>query len=117
MGLKKDLKALTKFSDNPFEADYRPEKEMKRLFIGLQLSLPIFLGFCCQFYILVAGPLFIYWIVIFAKGREYWKDLGWKMRWYYIPTIFMTALGLFLAIQQYLVTGLFWLINNFMLYT
>lgn len=32
MGLKKDLKRLAQFSDNPYEAQYRPEKEMKKLY-------------------------------------------------------------------------------------
>lgn len=103
MGLKKDLKRLADFSDNPYDAQYRPEKEMKRLYVGLLLTLPIFLGFCCQFWILVSGPLFIYWIIMYVRGREYWKDLGWKMVWYYLPATIMALVGLYFAFDQTLV--------------
>lgn len=103
MGLKKDLKKLAQFSDNPYEAQYRPEKEMKKLYAGLLITLPIFLGFCCEFYILVSGPLFIYWIITFLKSKEYWKELGWKMLWYYLPMAFMGILGLFFAMDHTLV--------------
>ncbi len=103
MGLKKDLKRLAQFSDNPYEAQYRPEKEMKKLYAGLLITLPIFLGFCCEFYILISGPLFIYWIITYLRGREYWKDLGWKMLWYYLPTVFMALLGLYFAADHTLV--------------
>lgn len=103
MGLKKDLTTLTNFSNNPHEATYRPEKEMKRLYVGLLLTLPIFLGFCCEFYILASGPIFIYWIVTYFNGREYWKDLGWKMRWYYLPMIPMALIGILFAFNHTLV--------------
>ncbi len=103
MGLKKDLKKLARFSDNPYEAQYRPEKEMKKLYILLLITLPIFLGFCCEFWILISGPLFIYWIITFLKGREYWKELGWKMLWYYLPMVLMGILGLFFAMDHTLV--------------
>ncbi len=103
MGLKKDLKSLAQFSDNPYDAKYRPEKEMKRLYAGLLITLPIFLGFCCEFWILVSGPIFIYWIIMYSRGREYWKDLGWKMIWYYLPTAVMALIGLYLAFEHTLV--------------
>ncbi len=116
MSLKKQLRVLTEFAENPYDAEYRPEKEMRSLFIKLMVTLPIFLGFCCQFYILISGPLFIYWIVLFVRTREFWKALGWKMRWRIIPTVVMAALGIFLAIQQYLVTFVGWVVNKFMFY-
>ena len=112
MSLKRDLKALADFSENPYDAKYRPEKEMKRLFIGLLLTLPIFLGFCCQFYILISGPLFIYWIVIYFRAAEYWKELGWKLRWYILPTVAMTLFGLYLALSQNLVHAIGWFFTN-----
>lgn len=116
MGLKKDLKTLSQFAENPYEASYRPEKEMKRLFVGLMITLPIFLGFCCQFYILASGPLFIYWIVMFFRAREFWKELGWKMLWFYLPTVLMTVLGIYFAIEQSLVHAVGWIVNHFMFF-
>lgn len=116
MGLKKDLTVLGKFSDNPYDADYRPEKEMRRLFIGLMITLPIFLGFFCQFYILASGPLFIYWIITFVTARRFWKDLGWKMCWYYLPAAAMAVLGLYFAFNTTLIRFIGWLINKFMFY-
>ena len=116
MSLKSDLKALAKFSENPYDATYKPKKEMIRLYVGLMITLPIFLGFCCQFYILASAPIFIYWIVIYFRAAEYWKELGWKMRWYYIPAAIMTVFGLYLAISQNLVKGIGWLISNVWLF-
>lgn len=97
MSLKRDLKVLSDFNDNPHDATYRPEKEMIKLFIGLMVTLPIFLGLCYKFFILAVGPLFIYWIVFYFRSAEYWKSLGWKRRWYYLPAIPLTLLGLYLA--------------------
>lgn len=116
MSLKRDLKVLSEFSDNPYDAKYRPEKEMKKLFIGLMLTLPIFLGFCCQFYILISGPIFIYWIIIYVRAIDYWKDLGWKLRWYIIPTVIMGLLGLYLAFSQNLVHLIGWFIGDVIFY-
>lgn len=116
MSLKKDLKALSEFSDNPYDAKYKPKKEMIRLFVGLLITLPLFLGFSCQFYILITGPLFIYWIVIYVRSAEYWKELGWKLRWYILPVIPLTVLGLYLAISQALVNGIGWFISNVIFY-
>lgn len=116
MSLKRDLKTLAQFSENPYDAKYRPEKEMKRLYIGLLLTLPLFLGFCCQFYILISGPLFIYWIIIYFRSAEYWKELGWKLRWYIIPTVIVAVFGLYLALSQALVKGIGWFISNYIFY-
>ncbi len=116
MSLKKDLKTLAEFNDNPFDAKYRPVKEMRRLFIGLMITLPLFLGFSCQFYILITGPIFIYWIVIYVRAAEYWKALGWKLRWYILPMIPITVFGLYLAISQTLVKGVGWFISNVIFY-
>lgn len=108
MGLKKDLRELAKFSDNPFDATYRPEKEMKKLFAGLMVTLPLFMGFCCEFYILIAGPLSIYWIIMYARSVEYWKALGWKMRWFIIPTVIMACVGLYLMATKGLLVAIGW---------
>ncbi len=108
MSLKKDFKLLNEFADNPYEAKYRPEKEMKRFVVGLLVTLPFFLGFCCQFYILIAGPLFIYWIVMYAKAWEYWKEFKWKKIWFILPTVIMTILGLYLALTSTLVNAVGW---------
>ncbi len=116
MGLKTDLKTLTDFADNPYDAKYRPEKEMKKLYALLLITLPIFLGFCCQFYILISGPIFIYWIVIYWRAVEYWKALGWKLWKYHLPTVFVAIFGLYLAYTQYLVTGIGWFITNYIFY-
>ncbi len=112
MGLKKDLTTLNKFADNPYEATYRPEKELKRLFIGLMVTLPIFLGFCCEFYILISGPLFIYWVITFFKVKEYWKEIGWKKIYLYLPTIIMAVLGIFLAMQKALPRSIGWVFRE-----
>ena len=106
MSLKRDLKVLSDFNDNPHDAKYRPEKEMIKLFIGLMVTLPIFLGLCHNFAILAFGPLFIYWIVIYFRSAEYWKSLGWKRRWYYLPAIPMTLLGFYLAISGVLFSAI-----------
>ncbi len=116
MSLKKDLKKLADFSDNPYDAEYKPKKEMIRLFVGLLITLPLFLGFSCQFYILISGPLFIYWIVIYFRAAEYWKELGWKLRWYILPIIPLIILGLYLALSQALINGIGWLISNVIFY-
>lgn len=108
MGLKKDLTLLNRFADNPYEATYRPEKEMKRLFIGLMVTLPLFLGFCCEFYILVSGPLFIYWVITFLKAKEYWKELGWKKIWLYLPTAIMAIIGVLFAVEKVLPVSIGW---------
>ena len=52
MGLRTDLKTLSKYADNPYDATYKPEKELKRFTILLLAILPFMLGYCCQFYIL-----------------------------------------------------------------
>ena len=106
MSLKRDLKTLADFNDNPYEATYQPKKEMIKLFIGLMITLPLFLGFCHNFAILAVGPLFIYWIVIYFRAAEYWKSLGWKRRWYYLPAIPLTILGLYLAMSGVLFEGI-----------
>lgn len=110
--LKKDIKKLQEFSDNPYDATYRPEKEMKRLYIGLMVTLPIFLGFCYGFGVLIAGPIFIYWIVFYARWYEYWKDLGWKKKWYFIPMLVMTFVGLILCATNSMFTLLGWFFRN-----
>lgn len=112
MSLKKDLKALADFSDNPYDAKYKPKKEMIRVFVGLMITLPLFIGFSCQFYILITGPLFIYWIIIYFRSVEYWKELGWKKRWYFLPAIPLTALGLYLAFTQALIKGIGWFFSH-----
>ena len=112
MSLKKDLRTLAKFADNPYDADYQPKKEMIKLFIGLLVTLPLFLGFSCQFYILISGPLFIYWIVIYVRSAEYWKALKWKLRWYILPLIPLTLLGLYLALSQSLINWIGWFFTN-----
>lgn len=116
MSLKRDLKTLAEFSDNPYDAKYKPKKEMMRLFVGLMITLPLFLGFSCQFYILISGPLFIYWIIIYFRAAEYWKELGWKLRWYILPAIPMTILGLYLALSQKLIELIGWFIGNVIFY-
>lgn len=116
MGLKRDLQTLKTFSDNPYDAKYRPKKEMIKLFIFLEISLLLLLGFSAQVYIIVTGPLSIYWIVIFWRSREYWKDLGWKMRYYYLPTLAVFILGLYLCIQQCFIKGIEWFVNKYMFY-
>lgn len=116
MSLKRDLKVLAEFSENPYEAKYRPDKEMNRLYAGLLITLPIFLGFCCQFYILISAPIFIYWIVVYVRAAEYWKELGRKLRWYIIPVVFVALFGIYLALSQNLVHLIGWFISNFVFY-
>ncbi len=116
MGLKSDLQTLKTFSDNPYDAKYRPKKEMIKLYIRLQVWLILLLGFSAQVYIIVTGPLSIYWIVIYWRSREYWKDLGWKMRYYYLPTIPVFLFGMYLCIQQYFILGIEWFVNRYMFY-
>lgn len=116
MGLKQDLKTLNTFSDNPFDAKYRPEKEMKKLYILLLVTLPILLGFCCQFYILIAGPLSIYWIITYFHAKGYWKDLGWKAWKYHVPIAAVVLFGLYLAYTQYLVKGIGYIISTYIFY-
>lgn len=112
MSLKKDFKKLNEFTDNPFDATYRPEKEMKRFFIGLMVTLPFFIGFCCEFYILVSGPLFIYWIVMYVKAWEYWKALKWKKIWFILPTVLCAALGIYLCATKGLLVAIGWFFRN-----
>ena len=100
MSLKSTLKSLADYSANPYEAKYKPKKEMIKLFVGLMITLPIFLGLCSGFIILAAAPIFIYWIVMYFRAAEYWKDLGWKLRWYILPVIPLTILGLYFAIDK-----------------
>ena len=57
MSVKEMLTKLNNFSDNPYDAKYRPEKEMKILYAALLISLPILLGLCNGFFILAFGPL------------------------------------------------------------
>ncbi len=116
MGLKSDLQTLKTFSDNPYDAKYRPKKEMIKLYIRLQVWLLLLLGFSAQVYIIVTGPLSIYWIVFYWRSREYWKDLGWKMRYYYLPTLVTLIIGLFICIQQYFILGIEWFVNKYMFY-
>ena len=116
MGLKRQLKNLTEFSDNLYEAKYRPEKEMKALFSLLLITLPIFMGFFCQFYWLISGPLFIYWIFLYIKAWGFWKSLGWKRWWMVLPTVVMGIIGLILALTEALVRFIGWLINTFLFY-
>lgn len=52
MSLKRDLKTLNEFTDNPYDAKYRPEKEMRKFFILLMILLPILLGLFRGFWIL-----------------------------------------------------------------
>lgn len=111
MGLRTDLTKLTQFADNPYDAKYRPEKEMKRLYILLMITLPLFLGFSSGFYILATGPLFIYWVVIYFKGAEYWKALKWKMWIYVVPTIVLALVGLLLAFTRTLFGAVQWLFD------
>ncbi len=111
MGLKTDLTRLATFADNPYDAKYRPEKEMKRLFVLLMITLPLFLGFSSGFFILATGPLFIYWVVIYFRAIEYWKALKWKMWIYVVPTIILTIVGLLLAFTQVLFQAVGWLFD------
>ncbi len=60
------------------------------------------------------GALSIYWVVMYWRSREYWKDLGWKMRYYYLPTFPVFILGMYLSIQQYFIKGIEWFINKYM---
>ncbi len=112
MGLRTDLKTLAKYADNPFDATYKPEKELKRLTVLLLALLPILLGYCCQFYILVVGPLSIYWFIMFAKCCEYWKIMKWKRWKLFLPTTILALIGLYLAFSMNLVNAVDWLIAN-----
>lgn len=116
MGLKSDLSALAKFADNPFDAKYRPEKEMKRLYALLLITLPLFLGFSSKFFILATGPLFIYWIVVYFRAIEYWKALKWKMWIYVVPTIIMALFGLYLSFTELLFKIVGWFFGNVVFY-
>lgn len=116
MGLKRDLRTLADFSDNPFDAKYRPKREMNKLFFLIQLWLLVLLGFSHGVCILITGPLSIYWIVVFVRARQYWKDLGRKMRFYYIPTAIVFILGLYLALSGDLLRGCEYVINRFVFY-
>lgn len=108
MGLRTDLKTLSTYADNPYDAKYRPEKEMRRLCALLLISLPIFLGLCCQFWILVAGPLSIYWFVTYFNALGYMKALGWKRWKFVLPTVVLAIFGLYLAFTNSLVEALGW---------
>ncbi len=103
MGLRTDLKKLSKYADNPYDATYKPEKELKRFTILLLAILPFMLGYCCQFYILAVGPLTIYWIIMFAKCCEYWKVIKWKRWKLFLPTAILGTIGLYLAMTHKLV--------------
>lgn len=106
--MKRDIKKLQEFSDNPYDATYRPEKEMKRLFIGWLITFPLVIGFCNGFGFLVAGPLSIYWFVFYFGWLDFWKDLGWKKRWYFIPMIISTFVGIGLAMTSSMFALLGW---------
>ena len=116
MSLKRDLKTLNEFTDNPYDAKYRPEKEMRKFFILLMILLPILLGLFRGFWILAAGPLSIYWIVMFVKSREYWKALGWKTIWWILPTVIMGIVGIVLAVTGAIFSFFGWIFNNLFFY-
>lgn len=98
MGLKKDLKLIADFIDNPYDAKERPEKQLRRLTIGLMIALPIFIGCCHGFGILVAGPLSIYWAIMYLRCREGWKAMNWRTLWLYLMTVASIALGVYFLI-------------------
>ncbi len=114
MGLRKDLQSLSKYADNPYEAKYRPEKELKRFTVLLLVLLPFLLGYCCQFYILVVGPLSIYWFIMFAKCNEYWKVFKWKRWKLFLPTAILAIIGLYLAFSMKLVEAVDWVIAHWL---
>lgn len=110
MGLKKDLKLISEYADNPFDKDYRPEKETRRLYIVLLILLAIGVGACHGFGILIVGPICIYPIIMLLKCKACWKELKWKMIWFWIPLIFALIVGVILFANNWV----FGAINAFM---
>ncbi len=116
MSVKEMLTKLNNFSDNPYDAKYRPEKEMKILYAALLISLPILLGLCNGFFILAFGPLTIYWVVTYFRAKEYWKAFGWKMWKFHLPALGVGILGFVLAFTGALMKGIGWLFGNLIFY-
>lgn len=96
MGLKKDLKRISDFADNPYNVDYRPEKENLRMYIILLVVLAIGIGACHGFGILIVGPICIYPVIMLLKCKACWKELGWKMIWFWLPLLAAIVVGIVL---------------------
>ncbi len=116
MSAKELLTRLNNFSDNPYDAKYRPEKEMKILYAFLLITLPILLGLFNGFIILAVGPISIYWFITYFRAKEYWKSLGWKMWKFHLPTLAVGLFGIYLAISGGLIKAIGWLFNDIIFY-
>ena len=95
MGIREEEKVVADVIDNPSDAKKRQEKQMGRGSRGLRITLPIFIGCCYGFGILVAGPLSIYWALMYLRCRKGWKAMKWRTLWLYLMTVASIALGVY----------------------